>query len=320
MKTLVYYLKRMTMHPTKYINLIMFLFLAFAVTTACKKDEPEEVPTDSSPVQQLSKDDNTVEVNIDEVIVDVGQVLSGSLYKSDIPCGATLDSIVELHNKITYYLTYDGLNCPETRYRKGKIQIRIKSKDNWLEPNTKIDVDYIDYEVTNVYNNSKMLINGTSDMRNISGGIPALLGLNLNSVIHKVNARLDIAFDANPPGDYNLHKMMVYSGTPGNLLLAVNGFGSEQGQNNLLSWGIDRNGRKFFIRVSESVVYRQSCQWLPSSGQQNYHYPQSELKATVTFGFNNNNEPISGAECPTRYRVDWQQSGNSGTIFLPLIN
>ena len=61
MKKLVYYLKQVVMNPRKIIRLLLFFLLASAVMTACKKDEPEEIQPDSSPVQQLSKDDNSVE-------------------------------------------------------------------------------------------------------------------------------------------------------------------------------------------------------------------------------------------------------------------
>jgi hypothetical protein len=111
---------------------------------------------------------------------------------------------------------------------------------------------------------------------------------------------------------------MVYSGSPGNLQVAVNGFGNQQGQNNLLSWGTDREGKEFRVQCDESVVYRQSCQWLPCSGILKYSYPKEDLNATVTYGYNNNNEVISGSDCPTRYKLDWSQQEQSGTLFLPL--
>ena len=237
----------------------------------------------------------------------------------DVPCGATLDSVVELNNKIIYYLTYDGLNCQETSYRTGIIWISIKKNDSWLNKNTKVDVYFFDYEVTNVFNNSKTVTNGSADYTNVSGGIIALLGNGINTVIHRINANLEISFNEDPARrDWKLHKMLVYSGTPGNLQLAVNGFGSQQGQNNLMSWGTDHEGRNFRVQCDESVVYRQACLWFPCSGILQYSYPQEDLHATVTFGYNENNEPISGSECPTHYKLDWSQQGQSGTIFLPL--
>lgn len=307
------------MKRMKITRLFLFFLLAIAVSTACKKDEPEEIQPDSSPIQQLSFDDNNVEENMDEVFIDIGQILVGTNSKLDIPCGATLDSVVEVQNKIFYYISFDGLNCQETKYRTGKMLLKIKKNDSWLLPHTKIDADFINYKVTNVFNNNYMVIDGTADLTNISGGIPALLGNGFSTVIHKINSNIDIAFNGGSARDWHLHKMMVYSGSPGNLQLAVNGFGNQQGQNNLLSWGTDREGRKFFIKIDESIVFRQTCQWLPYSGIQKYTYPQDDLKATITFGYNDSNEPISGTECPTQYRIDWQQGGQSGTIFLPLI-
>ena len=318
MKRLVYYLKRVMMTPLKITRFLLFFLLVVAVTIACKKDEPEEIPPDSSPVQQLSIDDYAVEENMDEAFGDIGQILTTSTNKMDIPCGATLDSVVTVNNKVYYYITYDGLNCLGTKYREGNMVIQIKKNDSWLLAHTKVDVEFINYEITNVFNNNQMVIDGTADMTNISGGIPALLGSGISTVIHRINAKLDVIFNGSTPGDWNLHKMMVYSGSPDNLQLAVNGFGNQQGQNNLMSWGTDYNGRKFFIRVDESIVFKQSCQWLPCSGIQKYTYPQDDLNATVTFGYNDNNQPISGTECPTRYRIDWQQNGQSGTIYLPL--
>ncbi|MBE9483740.1 MAG: hypothetical protein IMY74_02770, partial [Bacteroidetes bacterium] len=85
MKKLVYYLKRVKMKLTKFTRLLLLFFLAVAVTTACKKDEPEEIQPDSSPIQQLSMDDHSVEGNFDEAFTDVSMVLVGNKYKLDIP-------------------------------------------------------------------------------------------------------------------------------------------------------------------------------------------------------------------------------------------
>jgi hypothetical protein len=318
MKKLVYYLKRVKMKLLKTSRYLLIFLFALAVITACKKDAPEQIQPDSSPVQQLTRDDSSVEGNLDAVFSDVALVLS-TTKKMDVPCGATLDSVVELNDKMYYYLTYDGLNCQETRYRRGKIWIAIKKNDSWLNKNTKVDVYFFDYEVTNVFDYSKTVTNGSADYTNVSGGIIAFLGSGINTVIHRINAYLEITFDGNPERrDWKLHKMMVYSGSPGNFQVAVNGFGNQQGQSNLLSWGTDREGRNFLVQCDESVVYRQACEWLPGSGILRYSYPEDKLQATVSFGYNNSNEHISGSECPTRYKLDWSQQGQSGTIFLPL--
>ena len=320
MENFVYYLKRSSMNPQKSIRLLMIFLLAAVVMTACKKDEPAEVPTDSSSVQQLSQDDSSVEYSMDEVLVDAGQVLAGNglMKNMGLPCNATLDSVYVLNDTVNYHITYNGLNCINTKFRTGVIIVKINQNTQWFLPGAFLVVEFYNYEVTNVLNGKTMKINGMSSLENISGGIIELLGTNLDMVIHKNTAHVIVSFNSHPPRDWHLTKLLVYTGTPGSLILVVNGFGVAQGYNNLLSWGKDRDGKNFFTQVEESVVFTENCNFLPHSGEQVYTIPADNLKATAIFGYNDNNEPVSGSECPTRYRLDWQQHGHSGTIYLPL--
>jgi len=320
MKQLVYYLKQVVMKPMKTIRLLLIFSLAALVVVSCKKDELEQVEPDSSPVQQLATDDNSVEQNMDEAMADAGRVLSGNFKSSQmgIPCGATLDTTIMVNDTIIHFLSYDGLNCLQTKYRKGKMRIKIKQSAHWLLPGSFLKVELEDFEITNVFTNNKMTINGMSSLENVSGGIIELLGNGFNTIIHKNMAHVFISFNGHPPRDWHLAKMLVYSGNPGNLMLAINGFGVTQGHSNLLSWGTDREGQKFFTQIEESITFKEVCQWVPHAGVQTYMMPGAQLHAKAFFGYNSNNEPISGSECPTHVRLDWHQHGHSGTIYLPL--
>ena len=75
MEHIVYYIKQRSMDPRKFIKSLVIILLSAVVMTACQKDEPVVVPTDSTPVQQLSQDDSSVEYNVDEVIIDAGDIL-----------------------------------------------------------------------------------------------------------------------------------------------------------------------------------------------------------------------------------------------------
>jgi len=322
MEKLVYYLKQMLMIPQKNIRLFLIVLLAAALFAGCKKDEPEQPKPDSTPVQQLSKDDNSVEENMDEALVDAGQVVAGTGKSAamDIPCGATLDSTYLVSDTIVYRLTYDGLNCAQNKYRTGTVLIKIKQNTSWFLPGAYITIELYDYEVTRLPGNQSMVINGRAQIENVNGGIVELLGNGFNAIIHKNSAHIHVVFNGHQPREWHLARMMVYSGSPGNLMLAVNGFGNAGSYSNLLSWGHDRSGKQFFTEIGESVVFRESCQWLPYAGEEIITIPEINLRATVTFGFNSNNQPVAGSECPTRYRLHWQQHGQSGTIFLPLIS
>jgi len=100
--------------------------------------------------------------------------------------------------------------------------------------------------------------------------------------------------------------------------MTIDGFGSEGEYSNLVMWGINRHGENFYIQIDQSVVHKQTCEWDPVSGIKVMSIPGDGKKSTVTYGYDDNNQPVTGNECPTRFRVDWQKGTHSGTIYLPL--
>jgi len=320
MESLVYYLKQGSMNPQKLTKLFIIFLLSTAVITACKKDEPIEVPTDSAPVQQLSQDDSSVEYNVDEVVIDAGQIIAGEngLKNLFLPCNASLTSVNTINDTTYYRINYHGLNCMNTRHRTGVVIIKMKENTQWHLAGTIINVEFQNYKVTNVFNGQTLKINGISSLENVSGGILQLLGTSINTVIHKNTADVYVSFNSETPREWHLTKLLVYTGQPGSLTLAVNGFGNAHGYSKLLSWGKDVDENIFFSQVGQSIVFTETCNFSPRSGVQIYSIPSENMTANATYGFNNNNEPVSGSECPTKYKLEWQQHGQSGTIFLPL--
>lgn len=309
------------MNYSKSIKQIVILIMALVVVTACKKDEPEEVITDSAPVQQLSTDDKNVVDNIDEVIIDVGLILSSNnlnLKISGTPCNASIDTVISANDTMYYHLRYNGLNCIQSKHREGLVIMKMKEGSQWQISGAIMKLEFHDYEITNVYSGKQITLNGNSTIENVSGGAIPLLGNTVTSLIYRNIAHLAVTFDNNTSSYWHLNKSIVFSGTPENLVMAVNGFGSVNGYDKLLSWGKDRDGDDFYTQVNEWVTFREKCNWVPFTGEQVYNIPEEGLKATVTFGFNNQNNPITGSDCPTRYRLRWQQHGQSGTIFLPV--
>ncbi|NTW34468.1 MAG: hypothetical protein HGB12_17915, partial [Bacteroidetes bacterium] len=87
---------------------------------------------------------------------------------------------------------------------------------------------------------------------------------------------------------------------------------------NLVAWGTNRHGELFYTQITQSVVRKQVCDWDPSEGIIIHQIPGVNKKATITFGYDDNNVAITGTDCPTKYKLDWEVNGNSGTIFLAL--
>jgi hypothetical protein len=320
MKSFVYYLKQISMNPQKLIKSFIIILLSMGVLIACKKDEPVEVPTDSSTIQQLSEDDSSVGYSVDEVIIDAGQIVIGKdgLKDMDLPCNATLESVYTVNDTVNYRIVYNGLNCDNSKHRTGVVIIKMKEGTQWTTAGTFLNFEFHNYLETDALTGHTIKINGESDLENVSGGIIQLLGSETTTVIHKNTANVNVSFKGEPARDWNLTKLLVYTGQPGSLVLAVNGFGTAHGYSNLLSWGKDHEGNSFFSQVAQSIVSTEVCNFLPRSGVKVYSIPSENSKATVTYGFNNSNVQISGSECPTTYRLIWQQYGRSGTIFKPL--
>jgi len=264
-----------------------------------------------------------MEIVTNDALKDVENVLSyqgGSLKSTEtLPCHATIDSAAVVNDSVTLYITYNGLNCKGTRNITGKIEVKKKVGTHWGQAGATIIMKYVDYAVTKVANGKTMTFNGTKTFENVSGGFIWQLGTTRTSVVDRVSGSMTITFDDGTTRIWNIARQRTFTGIPGgNLLLTNDGFGTSGQYTSLVTWGTNRNGEDFYTQISQSVVSREFCDWNPVSGIKIHQIPAKSKSATITFGFNSNNEPITGDECPARYRIDWQNGSHSGTAYLPL--
>lgn len=296
---------------------VLFVVLAFA---GCSKEDPEEPKANSSSLQQLTVDDNRIERATDDINGDVEFLMSGNNLKSTnyLPCNVTVDSSEVINDTITYYITYNGLNCPETLYRTGKVEVKKQVGTHWYDPGATIIVKYINLSITHVHSGKTTVMNGVKTHQNVTGGLIYMLGYGLNSITHRTTGFVTITFEDNTNRTWNIARQMTYTGTLGAYVMTLEGFGTAGEYTNLVTWGVNRQGEQFYIRTIQSVEFRQVCSFNPCSGIKNIDIPSDNKGATVTFGFNDNNEPVTGNECPTKYKLDWYKNNQSGTIYLYL--
>jgi hypothetical protein len=98
--------------------------------------------------------------------------------------------------------------------------------------------------------------------------------------------------------------------------MTIDGFGLADGYDNLVLWGLNRNNEQFYTQILQSVIHREVCSFDPWTGQKKMMIPFQNKGATLTFGYDSNDQPISGDACPSKYKVDWKKGSNSGTIYL----
>jgi len=302
----------------------LFLVLAAAITvsmTGCsKKDEPTPPPSGTTEsLQQLSKDDNNIQNISDENMNDAMSVVSGGNLKSSNmmwPCNATVDSANVVNDTMTYYITYNGLNCAGNFYRTGQVVVKRPMGVMWIQPGATVRVDMINFHIVKVATQESVTLNGSHLFTNVSGGHPWMLGYGLEALVHRVQGYMHANFDDSTTRTWYIARQRVLTGTMGTLVMTIDGFGEANGYSNLVTWGVNRNGEEFYGQINQPVVHTQVCNADPVSGIIHYEIPAGDKSATITFGYDNNNQPVANGECPTKYRLDWTYNGNFGTFFL----
>jgi hypothetical protein len=304
-------------------NMFRLTFLALAVIglslTSCKKDKDTETYPASASLQQLSGDEESVESAMDESMNDVNNFLSyGNLKATNqLPCNATIDSTAVVNDTNIIYITYNGLNCSGTRYRTGQVEIRKAVGSHWYMPGATVKIRHINFTITKVVTQKTITLNSVKVHKNVTGGVVWQLGNGINAIVHRTHGHVSVTFDDGSTKMWNIARQKTYTGTPPiNLVLTTDGFGSADGYDNLLVWGISREGENFYTQIIQPVIHRQVCDWDPSAGIKKHTAPADSKSATLTFGYDSNNQPITGTDCPAKYKVDWQKNNNSGTIYL----
>ena len=311
------------MKTKKLQNLAIILVSAIALTfTSCAKDELSQGTADPASLEQFSTDENNVENVMKDAESDITSVISNNIgnFKSTawLPCNATIDSSKIVKDSVNIFITYNGLTCDGKRNRTGKIEIKKKVGTHWEQAGATVIYKYIDFTVTRVATGKSVKLNGTKTFVNVNGGHRWQVGTVITSYVERISGSMQASFDNGTSRTWNVARQITYTGTAGQYILSVDGFGSVGNYQNLVVWGTNRQGEEFFTEITKSVVSRQACGWDPISGVKKHQIPSDNKSATITFGYNTNNETIVGDECPTRYRVDWQRNNKSGTSYLPL--
>ncbi len=283
---------------------------------SCKKDSDP----DTNSMQQLAADENKVAAADDEIMKDVNNVLSGSGQKSlnTFPCNITVDSSTIVGDTIIYNITFNGLNCSGRWNRVGQALVRKNINTHWADAGAKVIVQYLNVQFTRVSDNLTLTLNDSKTFTNVSGGKLSDLGSTATSVVHRVSGLLVATFDDNTTRTWNLTRQRTFTGVLGNLWVSVDGFGSADGYDNLVVWGINRHGEQFYTQITQSVIHKESCDFDPCAGVKVHQIPSDDKKATFTGGYDDNDQSVdvNGTVCPTKYRIDWEKNGHSGTIYM----
>lgn len=299
---------------------VLLLAVVSLSISGCKKDDDDIDNPNSKSLQQLSKDEVAVENATGDVLKDANSILSNGSSKTlfGLPCNVTIDSTNIVNDTITYSITYDGLNCEGTLMREGNAEVKKHVNTHWCDAGAKVYIEFIDLKITRVSDNKYVIINGIKSYENVTGGYLTQLGSIYSVITHRAIGAIQATFDDNTTRTWNFARQITYSGTSGTYEIKGEGFGSANGYDSLECWGINRDGEQFYSKVINPVVIKEACGWDFCSGKVFHDIPSVNKDATVEFGYDDNNQLITNGDCPTRFRVDWNNNGNSGTVYLQL--
>jgi len=272
-------------------------------------------------MRQLAKDEMVVQNATDEILSDLNDYLSGNTDKqiNSLPCNATIDSSNIVNDTITYTVTFNGLNCAGTRLRQGTALVKKHINTHWSDVNATVMLTLVNLKVTKVSTGNWVILNGTKTYKNTTGNLLYQLGNGtVTSITHEIMGSLDATFEDNTSRTWQIARRRTFTGSLGQLEFTHEGFGTAGGYSNLVVWGINRNGENFYTQINQSILFKQTCSWVPCSGVKVHNIPSEGKKATVTFGYDANQQVVSSGTCPTHYKLDWVKNNFSGTLYLPL--
>lgn len=287
-------------------KIILFISLLMCISfTGCKKDNVNNNDSKYVTLQTTTNDNNDVDKIVDESLNDAENLMISS--KSTL-CNIYLDSTKLIGDTITKYFTYNGPNCNNTFSRVGKVEIKFHKNTHWIDTNSTIFIKHINFKITKISNGEWKIFNSDKKHINISGG---LFGK------RRTTGYVNITFPNNDIRFWNITRQKTITLNNNNLQIKIEGFGNADGYNNLVTWGINRDGENFYSRIDSVVIFKQECDWNPCTGIRFITIPSDNKSAVITYGYKNY-QPTTSSECPTQYRFDWIKGTNTGTVFINL--
>jgi hypothetical protein len=300
------------------------LFMASCKKRQAFKNEDGQTSIDNRNVQ--SENDNAVS-DINNVISNQplmnGRTASPSNTNGVLSniCGLVVDTTGAHLGTIT--LNFNGTSC-NNRTRTGSIKLTIidyASGKRWKQAGCVMKVDYINYKITRTSDGKFVMLNGTQNLTNISGGsfLALLFNLQPNLSASVTGTNLSVTFESNKTATYNIHRKFTYTWANSILKCVGEGIGTHNGLSNLENWGKTRDGDDFTSQVITPVVWNTTCgAWAPIEGQVHIKVDSKEFEVKGTFGVNSSGNVVAVGtnQCPYGWKIDWtyKNRSNSKTI------
>jgi len=312
---------------TKIALLLATVLFFVAIFSACKKENSNPKPDESTEMAVQSDDQSRFSNEIDAVATDAdisvenstgftGRLSQGQSLLLDTVCDANVAYDIASDPR-TITITYNGGNCWGTRIRTGKVIVSMAQGVHWKDQGAQLTLTFQNLKITRVSDNKSITINGTQTYTNVSGGLLINL-LTLGTITHAItSSNMSITFDDGTQRTWNVAKQRVYTFGGTNVSVTISGTHTEGSVTNIAEWGTNRLGREFTSATVNPVVIRSDCNFRVVSGEIKHSLPN--VSADATFGLDSSGNPTT---CPGTghyyFKIVFTGSGgNSITLIMP---
>lgn len=305
-------------------SVVLVCLLISIAFVSCKKDNNDQQLDDN--FRTFNDDSQYLKGETDQADSDINNALgdipafgnrsteAGSVLSSPL-CGATIDSS-QIAQKIIFF-NFDGVTpCfSPSRTRAGQIKVELTSGNLWSDVNAVLTLTYINFQVTRLYDNKSITINGVKTLKNINGN--NWLGFLAGTATLRYQARafnLNVLFDNGATAIWNIARTTEWDYTPTGptsplITFTAVGDTTLNGFNYVDSWGINRFGSAFTTYYTAPLVANTYCGlWRPNSGNLIHEVNSSTFQ--LELGVDQSGSPTPYV-CAYGYKVTWTVNGNT---------
>lgn len=302
-----------------YSLTVLGVSAAFVFSSCKKKDKETEnpaTPAASTPDTQNGSDSRDVQSENDQAVSEINDAVSKSSVGGKSAsgestagiCGYDIDSVTVKAD--TLLLKYNGVTC-NNRTRTGVIRLTWAPGTKWKNVGATIKVEYLNYKIVRASDQKSIMLNGTQNLTNVSGGnwVNLLLTSNFSLVNTVTGTNLKVTFEDNKTATYNINRKITYTypgGYPNGILtIKAEGIGSNNGLNYLENYGTSRNGEAFTSQVTTPVVWNATCGGAVLQGAVSVVTQNASLVFTYGVDANGNPQSVGPNACPYGWKLQW---------------
>ncbi|MDI1356108.1 MAG: hypothetical protein PSX36_14410 [bacterium] len=291
------------------------------LTDCKKKSNNNSDPVTPDETGQSSTDSRDAQSENDAAINDINDVISSDVKLSGKSedaqgtsgsiCGLVVDSSLSSTGVIK--LNYIGTTC-NNRTRTGSIRLSMLNYAlgaRWKNAGTVIKVDYINYKITRASDQKSIMLNGTQNLINVSGGtwLNLLVFKNQASLISTVTGtNLNVTWQDGKTAIYNINRRITYT-IPGNILTCqAEGIGTNNSLTSLENYGTTRDGDAFTSQVTTPIIWNLTCGFgAPIQGGLKMKVASKNFDLVCLYGVNSAGTPVTpgSVTCPFGWKLQW---------------